>query len=383
MAKVVVAGYMVRHPVGGMVWVYLHYVLGLHRLGHDVVYVEESGWAGSCYNPQTGFHGDDPSAGLLITRAAARRHGLETPVVFVERESGVVHGATREELRTHLEEADLLINVGRCWLPEFSLCSRRAFVDIDPFFTQIGFFNNEKLEEHNIHFSYGVNIGSPTCTIPTGDIRWHPTVPPVVVDVWNGESGQHPPGPSDHGAFTTFANWTAYGGITWEGEHYGQKDEEFLKLLSLPNHTPAKLELALSGADTSIQALLRSAGWVIQDGNVISADMGAYERYVRGSLGEFSAAKNGYVKTRSGWFSDRSVCYLAAGRPAVLQDTGFSDWLPVGEGVLGFTTIDEAAHRLEQVRTEYSRHARAAQGLASGYFGHATVLPRLLGIALG
>jgi hypothetical protein len=384
MAKIVVAGYMVRHPVGGNVWAYLHYVLGLHRLGHEVVYVEESGWPNSCYNPRTGLHGDDPSAGLRFVHEAAQDNGLHTQLIYVERETGVVHGADREELRTHLEEADLLINLGRCWIPEFRLCPRRAFVDIDPFFTQVGSFQNEKLDEHNVHFSYGANIGGPTCTIPTRGFRWHSTVPPVVVDVWNGSRpGKQAVAPPDQRAFTTLANWTAYGGVTYQGEHYGQKDEEFWKLLHLPSRTSQRLELALSGADPSTQELLRLAGWTIRDGNAISADMGAYETYVRDSLGEFSAAKNGYVKTRSGWFSDRSVCYLAAGRPTILQDTGFSDWLPAEEGVLGFSTIEQAAGHLEEVSTDYSLHARAAQRRASEFFDHAIVLPRLLEAALG
>jgi hypothetical protein len=249
---------------------------------------------------------------------------------------------------------------------------------MDPFFTQVGRFGAWLLDDHHVHFSYGANIGCAGCTVPTVGIDWLPTVPPVVVDLWDG------PGANANGAFTTIANWSAYGGVTHEGERYGQKDEEFLRLLDLPSHTSQTLELVLAGVPESVRETLCRAGWSVRGaGEPVGTEVPAYRAYIRTSRGELSAAKHAYVKTRSGWFSDRSVCYLAAGRPVVVQDTGFGDWLPIGRGVLAFSSVDEAADRLEQVNADYDAHRRAAHEIAVQVFAHDVVLPRLVEAALG
>jgi hypothetical protein len=275
-----------------------------------------------------------------------------------------------------LASADLLLNLGGvCWLPEFHLCRRRAFVDMDPLFTQVGQFGAWLLHEHHVHFTYGVNIGRPGCTIPTGEVDWLPTVPPVVLDLWENAR------PAADAALTTVAHWSAYGGVTYNGEYYGQKDEEFLRLLDLPSRTPQKLELALSGASDEVTERFRAAGWLVREAADVSTGIANYQSFILHSWGEFSAAKNAYVKTHSGWFSDRSVCYLAAGLPTVLQDTGFSDWLPTGRGVLAFSSVEEAAGCIEQVGAEYPVHRRAAREIAERTFSSAIVLPRLLDAA--
>ena len=357
---------------------FFHYLLGLHRLGHEVVYIEEAGWLGSCYNPAEGTYSDDPSEGLRRTRALTRAHGVDVPVIYVDRASGRVEGASWEEVKGMLRAADLLLNIGGvCWLPEFRLCARLALVDMDPFFTQLGRFGAEGLAHYQTYFSYGANIGQPGCLIPTMGINWLATVPPVALDLWRGAPR------SENAPFTTVANWSAYGSITYEGESYGQKDEEFLRVLDLPTLTPQRLELALSGASPEIIQRLESAGWCVRDGNSVSADTTTYRNYILTSRAEFSVAKNAYAKTRSGWFSDRSVCYLAAGRPAVLLDTGFGDWLQTGQGVLSFTSVREAADCIARVNADYALHCRAAQEIAERVFSYKVVLPRLLDAALG
>jgi hypothetical protein len=378
MARVVVCGYMIRHPVAGNLLAFFHYVLGLHRLGHEVAYLEESGWPYSCYDPVTRHWQDHPDTGLAVVRALAAEHGMSIPVCYVNRDTGRVDGSDRAGVRRMLESADLLLNIGGvCWLPEFELCHRRGLVDMDPVFTQVAQFAARVLPDYDVHFSYGANIGRPGCTVPTGGVEWLPTVPPVVPELW-----QCPAPPAD-APFTTVANWGSYGGLTHDGEHYGQKDEEFLRLVDLPRRTAQRLELAISGGQ-DVRGRLRAAGWSVRDaGEEVSTDVPTYRGYITGSRGEFSAAKNAYVKTRSGWFSDRSVCYLAAGRPVVLQDTGFSDWLPTGRGVLAFTNIDEAADQLERVNADYPAHGRAARDLAERVFDYRVVLPRLLEAALG
>jgi len=365
-----------------MALAYFHYVLGLLRLGHEVLYLEESGWPESCYNPQAGTNSDDPTYGLQTLQDLMASFGVKVPICYVNRDSGQVQGLDWRDVKDMLRQADLLLNLGGvCWLPEFRLSRRLALVDMDPFFTQAGCFGVEGLNEHHVHFSYGVNIGQPDCTVPSGGIDWLPTVPPVVPEIWqisalprkNLEITDVVGAP-----FTTIANWSAYGGITYQGEHYGQKDEEFLRMLELPSKTPQRLELAVSGSSAETTERFRSAGWFIRDSGDISTDVSTYHNYILGSRGEFSVAKNAYVKTRSGWFSDRSVCYLASGRPVLLQDTGFSDWLETGSGIIPFKSSEEALAGIEEINRRYEFHCHAARKIAEDYFDARKVLSYLI-----
>jgi hypothetical protein len=368
-----------------MLLAFFHYLLGLSRLRHDVLYLEESGWSQSCYDPVRREHSDDPKRGLQVVQALMADFGLQIPVCYINRDSGQIWGANWEDMKQMLGEADLLLNIGGvCWLPEFHLCRRRALIDMDPFFTQIGRFAAEGRNDYHVYFSYGANIGQPNCGIPSDGIEWLPTVPPVVPEIWQSLVLN----PEQHGEewanapLTTIANWSAYGGITYAGEYYGQKNEEFLRLLKLPGYTSQRLELALANASQEIRAQLRTAGWLVREAEEISVDMATYQSYLTSSRGEFSVAKQAYVKTRSGWFSDRSVCYLAAGRPAILQDTGFSDWLPTGHGVLAFSSLESAVDCIERMDANYSAHCLAARALAEQIFSYKVVLPRLLEVAL-
>jgi len=297
----------------------------------------------------------------------------------VKRETGKVVGAEWDEIKRMLGEADLLINIGGvCWLPEFLLCRRRILIDLDPLFTQVDLFGAKLIDDYHYHFSYGSNIGKPFCTIPTNGVNWLPTVPPVIPELWSGAA------PSTDAPFTTIGNWSAYGAITYDGEHYGQKDEEFLRLINLPLLTSQKLELAISGASAEIKEQLKQFGWSVKDaGEEVSTDINTYRNYILGSRGESSAAKNAYVKTNSGWFSDRSVCYLAAGLPVILQNTGFTDWLPSGNGVLAFSSLEEAVSCIEKVNADYLTHRNAAREIAEKVFNYKVVLPRLVEIGTG
>jgi hypothetical protein len=376
MARIIVTGYMIRHPLAGNILAYLQYVAGFDRLGHEVLYLEESGWADSCYDPRTGYYGSDPTPGLGIAGQVLCQYGARVPLCYVDRESGRIDGLSWEEVKSALREADLLLNVGGvCWLPEFLLCRRRVLLDMDPLFTQVGRFGMEGLAEYHAYFTYGVNVGRPGCAVPTLGIDWQPTVPPVIPDAWE-------PLRASEGPFTTIANWSAYGGVTYAGERYGQKDEEFLRVIGLPELAAWPLELALSGAPADVQQQFREAGWMIRNAGDVSTDLGAYRSYIQESRGEFSVAKNAYVKSRSGWFSDRTVCYLAAGRPAVLQDTGFSDYLPPNDGVVPFSSLQEAADGIDRVNDSYEAHSRAARELAETLFDYRRVLPRLAAIGL-
>lgn len=377
MARIIVCGYMIRHPVAGNIMAYFQYILGLHRLGYQVVYVEESGWSSSCYDPIRKEYGDDPSVGLRIVRRLMKYYRVDIPVCYFDRESGNIWGMDLAAMRRLMSKADLLLNVGGvCWLSDFLLCRRRALIDMDPFFTQIGCFSVEGVDEYQSYFSYGANIGRTGCHIPTNEKDWLATVPPVVPDIWATKSTHLN---SDGNApFTTIANWSAYGSVNYRGEQYGQKDLEFLRLLGLPGNTTQKLELALSGAGSETIQQLKLAGWSVRCAGEVSKDISTYKTYIAGSRGEFTAAKNAYVKTNSGWFSDRSVCYLASGRPVIMQDTGFSTWLPTDEGVLAFSTMDEALSCIEKVNSRYAANCRAARNLAEQTFSYNIVLPAML-----
>jgi hypothetical protein len=378
MADVIVCGYLLRYPVAGMVYAYFQYVLGLCRLGHRVVYLEESGWPQSCYDPHRRCYSDDPAPGLAVLQALLAKHALDVPVVWIDRQSGATRGSDWSGIQELLRAADLLVNLGGvCWLPEFRLCRRRLLVDMDPFFLQIGKFAGDCLHEHHAHVSVGTNIGRPGCTIPDAGVRWLPHVPPVVPEAWPVLA----PAP-DRAPLTTIANWTAYGGATWRGEFYGQKDQEFERLLDLPARTKQPLEMALSAKSLEPHRMFRAAGWSIRDAAEVSNDLDVYQGYIHGSRGELSVAKHAYVKTRSGWLSDRSVCYLASGRPIVVQDTGFTDWLRLDGGILPFATVDEAAARIDELDADYGRHCIAARELAARLFDYRAVLSRLCAIGM-
>jgi hypothetical protein len=374
MARIVVCGYMVRHPVMGNLLAYFHYLLGLSRLGHEVLYLEESGWPKACFDFARNRHTDDPNYGLEVLQQMLSRFGLDIPVCYVNRDSGQLWRTYKVDLKQALDAADLLLNIGGvCWLPEFLRCERRVLIDMDPFFTQIGHFADEGLGQYQVHFSYGVNIGHPACSIPVGGIKWQATVPPVVPEIWQNLRPS-----TSQSSLTTIANWRAYGRVSYQGHYYGQKSQEFRRVLALPQHTAQPLELALSGADKPTKRRLRAAGWQVLEGLEVSRDLATYQAYIASSRGEFSVAKQAYVKTHSGWFSDRSVCYLAAGRPVILQDTGFSEWLPTGSGVLTFSSLEQAVQRIEQLNANYQAHCCAAQQIAEQFFSYQKVLPRIV-----
>jgi hypothetical protein len=374
---------MIRHPVAGNMFAFFQYVMGFHRMGHDVYYLEESGWSNSCYDPVQMRYGDDPSYGIAALKALMVLYDVSVPVFYIHRDTGTTVGIEHSELEQLLSRTELLINVGGvCALTEFSLVARRALIDMDPMFTQLGRYAVEDLGNYDVYFSYGTNIGQADCKVPSGGLNWRPTVPPVVPEIWQeysvGDDRRLPSAP-----FTTICNWNAYGSVMYEGEPYGQKDEEFMHQLELPNFITEKLELAVSGASEEVVAQFRKAGWSIRQATELNTDPFVYMDYIGLSKGEFSVAKNAYVKSRSGWISDRSVCYLAAGRPVVIQDTGIGEWLPTGHGMSLFSTVEEAAAAIAEISVEYVTQRRAARELVDEYFSASIVLPRILETAMG
>jgi len=372
----VVAGWIVRYPLAGSVWHYLNYVLGFKALGHDVYFLEEANWENSVYNPETDEQNNDPTYGLRFLRSLASTYGFEGRWVYVDR-AGRFHGMTRRQTESVLERCDLLLNCGGvCWLPEFTLARRLAYLDEDPGFIQFEAATTagearEQLGRHQLHYTYARNIGKPGCRIPAAGLDWKPTTCPLVVAPWT-------PASKGGDTYTTVMSWRSYGGVRYRGESYGQKDIELLRFIEVPRRVSRPIEIAIGGRGRWPSRRLRTMGWRLRDPNVITRDMAAFAGYIRGSRGEFSVAKNCYVKSWSGWFSQRTILYLASGRPAIVQDTGFSEWLPVGEGVIAFRTLQDVVTAFETVERGYERHCRAARALAVRWFDPKDILGRML-----
>jgi hypothetical protein len=370
MARVVVAGYAVRFPLAGNVWAHIQYVVGLARLGHDVWFLEEAGGEGSCYDPATDSMGSDPAPGLAVVGRLMDELGLAERWAFLD-SGGRWHGLDADTVDELIAGADLFLDVGGAsHFPQMRFARRRAHVDMDPVFTQLGAFGaDRRLGDYDTLFTYGTSIGRRGCAVPTGGFDWHATYPPAVLDLWHGADE-----PGDR--WTTVAQWFSYGALERDGEVYGQKDIEFMRIADLPRLTEERLEIAVG--EEAPRDDLRARGWSIVDPVPISADPWRYREYVWGSRGELSVAKNAYVKTNCGWFSDRTATYLASGRPAVVQDTGLEGALARGEGLLTFTTVDEAAAALATVNADYERHSRAARALAEAHLDSDRVLTHLL-----
>ena len=382
--RVVVLGYIVRGPVGGMAWHHLNYVLGLHRLGHDVLFIEDSddsGW--SCYNPSTGETGPDPSYGLDFAREAFGRLGLAAHWAYWDQNTGRWLGARAGDAEAWCRTADLLVSVSginplRPWTRAIP---RRVFIDTDPVFTQIRHLTDAgaraRALAHNLFFTFGENFGLPGCTMPDDGLPWVATRQPVVLDAWTAL----PPPARGDAAFTTVMQWDSYPSREYGGRTFGMKSRSFVEYADLPRLAPVPLELALGGGGAP-RAELRVQGWRLSDPLVVARSPWDYQDYIRGSRGEFGVAKHGYASTACGWFSERTACYLASGRPAVVMDTGFSRWLAAGEGVVAFRSPVEALAGIEAIVRDPRRHETAAREIAATYFDSDVVLARLIDAAM-
>jgi hypothetical protein len=367
-----------RYPLGGIGWQALHHVLGLVRLGHDVYYVEDS--RANPYDPRARSVVEDPRYNVAFLADLMKRFDLADRWAYVEGASGRCHGLSAERLRQIYREADALLNVcGATQLREEHLrCPVRIYVETDPVFEQIRVAEGDRraieaLEEHTHHFTYGENLGQPDCPIPLEKFAWRTTRPPVIPELW--KSGVDPAAER----FTTVATWKNVGkDISFRGEtYYWSKHMNFLQVIDLPRRTRQPLELALEVEEPESRDLLRRHGWHLRDAYEVSRDLTTYQRYLERSRGEFTVTKDLVARTRSGWFSDRSACYLAAGRPVVTQDTGFDKYVPTGVGLLAFQTVEEAAAALDEVNRDYATHCRAARRIAEEYFAADRVLGRL------
>jgi hypothetical protein len=375
---IIFGGTIACSGTGGQAWVSMQYLIGLRELGHEVFYLEDAGESSWIYD----FTRSDYTESLDFP-ASYLKQCLE-PIDFAGRwiyragEQSV--GMPLPAFRDVCAGADLLIlQAAPIWFgrKEYDAVRRSVFIDVDPGFTQMRLMRDKGLAEavgrYDRHFTLAQRIGEPDCPIPAAGISWIKTRPPVALSHWpvarNGDAR----------AFTTVMRWRGFHDVEHDGAQYGQKDRMFEAFIDLPRRTDQPLTLAMIGADPT---LLRVHGWNVLPGEKVTQTPQSYQAFIAQSRGEILVPKHGYVATRGGWFSDRSVCYLASGRPVLMQDTGLSDWLPLGDGCLTFHDADGAADALRRVNAGYSRHRLAARRLAETHFSTDRILPEFLRDAL-
>lgn len=377
--KIVLGGYIVGFPVGGMTWHHLHYLLGLVALGHEVTFLED----GANHPPldptknaeeQTA----DPSYGLAHLRRTFETYGLKIPWHY--RYGYISEGLSNEEMRSTLRDADLFIAVsGVTPIDWYDLPKRTLVIDTDPVFTQLRMRKKAAVRKYYGSFShvatFGRLIGTPASTLPTHGFDWIPTNQPVFLPAWPAK-----PVPTD-GFFSTVGKWEhdRKRSATVNGETFASsKGVEYERLIDLPSQTDAKLEMRMAGLLGREAETWKRHGWHLGDALAATVDCPSYETYIAATRGEFTVAKQIYAGLPSGWFSDRSACFLAAGRPVVTQASGFDQWLPTGEGLFSFNTKDEAAAALAAVLKSPQKHGNAARSIAERHFDSKKVLGELL-----
>ena len=382
--RIVLLGGLGSMPFAGVAWQVLQYLGGFHRLGHEIFYLEDTGsWP---YDPERDTVSEDASPTVAYVARLMARFGLGEAWAYRDAvQGGRVHGASEDRLRRVLASADVLVNLsGVSVLGEEHLhVPVRIYLETDPVLPQIEVAQGREftiglLGAHTHHFTYGENFGAPDCPVPLERFDYRPTRPPVVLDWW---PPPEPPAADRAGRpFTTVSNWEQTSkDIEWQGRLYRwSKHREFLRFIEMPDLVDMPLELALATEDDQVVGMLSRAGWRVVPAAPLSKDIDRYRDYIRSSAGEFSVAKEQYVELRTGWFSDRTAVYLASGRPAIVQDTGFGCALPVGEGLFAFGTAEDAVEAFEAIDSDYAHHSAAARRIAEEHLDSDQVLRRLL-----
>lgn len=379
MKRAVVLGLMGQYPFGGMAWQVLHHVLGFERLGVRCYYVENSG--APPYSPKRQSVVESAAENVSFLAGTFERFGLADRWTYWDSSTGEWPGLGKARADELLSEADLIVNLCGASRPDPDAKRKGClvYIETDPVLEQMKLASGDVgsrafLEAHDVLFTYGVRIGDPDCPVPSGGIAWRKTHPPVLVDLWQSP----PPASAPWRTIATYRNVgkdVVLGGRTL----HWSKHPNFDRVIDLPRRTTETLEIALvTAGESAVRDRFVENGWRIEDPVAVSSDAGVYRAWIQGARGEFSVEKQDQTELRVGWFSDRSVCFLAAGRPCVLQDTGFGARVPTGEGLLAWRSPAEALDCLERVSRNYERHCAAAQRLAREFFDASVLLPPIL-----
>lgn len=376
--KIIVFGILFWYPLAGVTYQFLHYLIGLRRLGYDPYYIEDSGrWI---YDPRLNDLSPDASGNIEAVLPALKQHGFGDCWAFRgQYPDGKCYGMSESQIDALYREADAFLNVTGAQeiRDEHRSIKRRIYVESDPFASQVKVAKGDQgmidtLAAHDALFSFGENLGAADCSVPMEKFQWLPTRQPVAMELWNSASV----GGSTYNTITTWHNKGK--NIEWrEDTWYWTKDREFEKFLALPSRRPVQLELAAT-VDDNVKSLLKKRGWQQTDSIGISRDIEGYRNYIQQSRGEFTVARDQYVRPNTGWFSDRSACYLAAGRPVITQETGFSKFLPSGKGLFGFKTMEDIVAALDAIESDYDGNCRAAREIAAEYFAAEKVIGSLM-----
>jgi glycosyltransferase involved in cell wall biosynthesis len=381
--KIVVMGFMGSMPIAGVIWQHIHYVVGLQRLGHDVYYIEDS--ARLPYNPETfEVNNEFDYAGHLLDQLS-REFGFRNRWAFCARylPKNPTAGLPLKKIRELYRDADAILNI--CGTQEFNedllVSGRILYIESDPGVEQIKIDKGVRstidyLQRHRALFTFGENVGTKSFPVPTHGFKWLPTRQPVVTDLWK----THRP-PLRTAVFTSVANWSTSGlkDITWRGDKYlWSKSREFLRFVSAPKRSGETFELATNIEEARIRAKFVRNGWRLHCPLQLSVDYELYRDYIRRSRGEFTVAKDQYVRLNTGWFSDRTACYLAAGRPVIIQETGFTRNYGRNAGLLSFRSLDEIVEAVKTINADYAKHSRAARALAREFFEAENVIKSIL-----
>ena len=377
--RIIVFGILFWYPLAGVTYQFLHYLIALRRLGYDPYYIEDSGrWI---YDPALNDLSPDATRNIEAVVPVLEAHGFGNRWAFRgSYPEGRCYGMTDDQILTLYRDADAFLNVTGAQeiRDEHRQCRRRIYVESDPFASQVQVANGHEptiraLEAHDTHFTFGENIGQPDCTVPVERFHWQPTRQPVVMDLWQHSfSGAGAP-------YTTITTWHNKGkDIEYKGERfYWTKDREFERFLALPQRRTGPFELAV-GVPDDVRQRLDERGWRQRRSIDLSASVTGYRDYIQRSRAEFTVARDQYVRPRTGWFSDRSACYLAAGRPVITEDTGFGKFIPTGRGLFAFTTMDDVLAAIDAIESDYAGHCRAAREVAANYFGAERVVKSLM-----
>jgi hypothetical protein len=381
--RVIVMGFMGSCPIAGVVWQHVHYIVGLQRLGHEVYYIEDS--ARLPYNPDTFEINNDFTYAAKLLTSLAEEFDFKSRWSFCARylPRSPTAGLALGKIRALYKSADAILNI--CGAQEFNddlLASDRIlYVESDPGLEQIKVDKGVRstiayLERHHALFTFGENVGSNSFPVPLHGLKWLPTRQPVVTDLWNTHRA-----PSKGAVFTSIANWSTSGlkDIEWRGDKFlWSKSAEFLRFVRAPKRAGETFELATSIEDDRTRDRFQRNGWRFRLPHDLSANYWSYRVYIRRSKGEFTVAKDQYVRLNTGWFSDRSACYLASGRPVITQETGFTRLYGGNGGLFGFRKLSEIADAVSEIDSDYPRHSRAAREISREVFEAGKVLASLL-----